>query len=126
MTFPYHHNIASISTAAGMKACSRDEDKATPFAVAVLVAAPESADLLTSVAPTITVEVDVGAAVPAQIPLSPLHVARAVSVGATNVVFRGNALPVPMLVPVPPVPTAVFAVVDVGEDMPPLKEKRAE
>ena len=116
-----------MSNATGTRACSKDEEslKASPVAVAVTVAVPESLEVLTSVAPTITVEVEVGTEV-AQIPWSPLHVAKLVSVAATNVVLRGKAVPVPMLEPVPPVPTARFVVVAVGADVPPLSEKRAE
>jgi hypothetical protein len=120
--------MPSISTATGTRACSKDEEslKASPVTVAVTVAVPESLEVLTSVAPTIKVEVEVGTAV-AQIPLSPLHVAKFVSVAAKNVVLCGEAVPVPMLESVPPVPTArLVVVVAVGADLPPLSEKRAE
>jgi hypothetical protein len=91
---------------------------------AVAVATLECPEVLTSVAPTTTVSVEVGIAV-AQMPFSPLH-ARLVSVAATNVVLRSKAVPVPILEPVPAVPTAEFEVVAVGADVPPLREKRAE
>lgn len=97
-----------------------------PVAVAAIaVATPEALEVLASIAPTITVEVEFGTAV-AQMPLSPLHVARLVSVAATTVVLRGKAVPVPMLEPVRAVPTAWFVIVAVGADVPWLSENRAE
>lgn len=98
------HSIASITTTTGTRACSKDEESLMAWSVVISVALAEWIEVLTSVATNFVV--DVGTAVPAHIPFRPLQVAKLVSVGATNVVLRGNAVPVPMLEPVPAIPTA--------------------